>query len=116
MEEKIQELKENLKDSQAYAAIIFGSYARNEEFNDIDVAVFTQTGVENLVKKSESIFDIQRFSELPMNIRHRVLKEGELIYCSDEDKFYDETIRFAREYESFRPKYREYLEGVKTRG
>lgn len=34
----------------------------------------------------------------------------------DKDRLYDQTIKFAREYESFRPRYEEYLKGVKSRG
>ena len=113
----VEELKEVLEDSRVYAALIFGSFARGEEnYNDIDVAVFTEGDIDDLVAKVPGVFDVSRFSDLPMNIRHRVLDEGELIYCSDEDRYYDETISFAKAYEDFRPIYEEYLRGVKARG
>lgn len=116
MDKAIQKLKDELKQSEAYAAIIFGSYVRDEDFDDIDVAIFTDESVDRIVREVSAVFDIQRFSDLPMYVKHRALKEGELIYCSNEDRFYDETIRFAREYEYFRPRYEDYLEGVKSRG
>jgi len=113
---EVESLKEILQSSQAYAALIFGSYARGEEYNDIDVAVFTDGKIDGIVAEASGIFDISCFSDLPMNIRHRVLDEGELIYCNDENRYYDETISFARAYEDFKPIYREYLKGVKARG
>lgn len=116
MEEYFKKLEEQLQESDCYAAMVFGSYARDEEFNDIDIAVFTENGVEDIIREVPGIFDVQRFSELPMYVRKRVLEDGELIYCSDEDRFYDEVIRFVKKYEDFEPLYREYLEGVKMRG
>lgn len=116
---KIQELKDRLSETEVYAAFVYGSYARGESFNDIDVAVFTEEGIETVMDLSGSlpeVFDIHDFHELPMHVRHRVLEEGELIYCSDENRLYDETIRFVKEFEQFKPLYQEYLEGVRNRG
>lgn len=113
----IEKLKQTLKDSDAYAAVVFGSFARDEDnYNDIDVAVFTDEGIDEIVAEAQGIFDISRFSDLPMNIKHRVLDEGDLIYCIDKDRYYDETISFAKAYEDFKPIYEEYLEGVRARG
>jgi predicted nucleotidyltransferase len=115
-EEEFQKLETTLKESEAYAAVVFGSFARGEDFRDIDVAVFTDGSGEHVVKEAPGIFDISVFSDLPMNIRKRVLEEGEVFYCIDRDRFYDTAINFAREYEDFRPIYRDYIEGVKSRG
>ncbi|MFB6209461.1 MAG: nucleotidyltransferase domain-containing protein [Candidatus Nanohaloarchaea archaeon] len=116
MEDKFEKLEEILKESGAYAAMFYGSYARGEDFNDIDIAVFSDSGVEEIVREAPGVFDIQRFSDLPMYVRKRVLEEGELFYCMDEERFYDVTIDFVRRYEDFEPLYREYLEGVKAHG
>lgn len=72
----MNKLKQELEKSEAYAAIIFGSYARNEEYNDIDVAIFIDGSIEGIIKNVSAVFDIQRFSDLPMYIKNRVLDEG----------------------------------------
>lgn len=116
MPEELDELETVLKESDAYAAVVFGSYARGENYNDIDVAVFTEEDVEGIVREVSSKFDIQAFNDLPMYVRKRVLEEGELVYCTDKDRFYDEVVRTIKEYEDFKPIHDEYLERVKQRG
>lgn len=56
--------------------------------------------------------DVQIFQDLPLYIRKRVLKEGKVLHCKDEDLLYDIAIKTAKEFELFRPKYEIYLEGV----
>lgn len=56
--------------------------------------------------------DVQVLSELPLYIRARVLKDGKVVYCKNEDLFYDVAIKTVKEYELFRPRYELYLEGV----
>ena len=114
--EETEKLGKIFENSDCYAAIVFGSYARGENYRDIDVAVFTDSDIRDIVREAPAIFDIQRFSDMPMYVRHRVLDEGELFYCRDQDRFYDEVFRFVKEYEDFRPRYEDYLEGVKSRG
>ncbi len=114
--EAMDKLEEELGRSDAYAAMVFGSYARDEDYSDIDVAVFTGSGVEELVRELPSVFDIQPFQDLPLYIKKRVLEEGELVYCRDRDRFYDDVLEAVKAYEDFRPIHRKYLEGVRERG
>ncbi|MDY6773745.1 MAG: nucleotidyltransferase domain-containing protein [Candidatus Nanohaloarchaea archaeon] len=116
MADELDGLEEILEETEVYAAIVFGSYARGEEYSDIDVALFTDGDVEEVVREAPGVFDLQRFQDLPLYIRHRVLDEGDLFYCRDRERFYDVVIRTIKAYEDFRPLHEEYLEGVRRRG
>lgn len=113
-EDRIEILEEELGKSDAYGALIFGSYARGEDFKDIDVAVFTEGTAEELARELPAIFDVQKFSDLPLYVGHRALEEGEIVYLVDRDKLYDQVLSFIKEYEDFKPIYKDYLEGVKA--
>lgn len=113
---ELEDVSERLRASGVYAAIVYGSFARGEAYNDVDLAVFTDTDLLEIAGELPDIFDVHAFHDLPLYVRHRVLKEGDLLFCTDEDRFYDEVIAFTREYEYFEPRYREYLDGVKQRG
>ncbi len=56
--------------------------------------------------------DVQVFNELPLYIKQRVLKDGKVVHCKNEDLLYDIAIKTVKEYEDFRPRYRMYLERV----
>ena len=129
------------KDKDVLAVAVFGSYVRQEKHRDIDICLILQekrtdadqrreaskrTGVktrnnlEMSKKKLEYMkiagnrIDIQVFQQLPLYIRHRVLKEGKIIFCKNKGKLYDVAIGFIKEYEDFKPIYNSYLEAVKT--
>ncbi|MBI4163033.1 MAG: nucleotidyltransferase domain-containing protein [Candidatus Aenigmarchaeota archaeon] len=110
------------KDEEVVALAIFGSFARKEKYKDIDVCIFLKEKKSNLdmskkklsyLKGAKSIFDIKIFQQLPIHIRHKVLKEGKIILCKDENKLYDIAASFIKEYEDFKPIYESYLEAVK---
>jgi hypothetical protein len=56
--------------------------------------------------------DVQVFQQLPLYIRHRVLKEGKLLFVRDEDRVYESAFRTIQEWEDFRPYYQRYLDEV----
>lgn len=117
--EKISEKARN--DGDVLAVMLFGSYARNEKFSDIDVCVvlkpekFDQLFLSK--KRLEYLtvfpnFDIQIFQQLPLYIKTRVLKDGKTILCKNEDLLYDLSLSTVRQFEYFKPRYLSYLEGV----
>lgn len=116
MSDRLERLEEVLGRSEAYAAMVFGSFARQEDYSDIDIAVFVDGTTEEIVRELPAVFDIQRFDDLPLYIRKRVLEEGSLVYCDDKDRFYDNVIKTVKAYEDFRPIHEEYLEKVRSRG
>jgi hypothetical protein len=52
------------------------------------------------------------FQNLPIFIRIRVLKEGKMIFCKDEDMLYDIAFNTIKEFEDFKRHYKEYSDGV----
>lgn len=110
------------KDKEVLAVSIFGSFARKEKHRDIDVCIFLRKKTSSLkmskkrlayLKNAKEKFDIQIFQQLPLYIRHRVLKEGKIIFCANENELYDLALLTAKEYEDFKPVYKGYLEAVK---
>ncbi len=111
------------KDKDVLAVSIFGSFARGEKYRDVDVCLILRpqkySNLEMSKKRLKYLseagdkFDIQIFQQLPVYIKHRILKEGKIIFCRDEEKLYDLALLTIKEYEDFKPIYRGYLEAVK---
>jgi len=116
---KISEKARN--DGDVLAVMLFGSYARNEKFSDMDVCVVLKQGkFDHLFLSKKRLeyltafpnMDIQIFQQLPLYIKMRVLKEGKTIFCGNEDLLYDLSFSTIRQFEYFKPRYLSYLEGV----
>ena len=60
----------------------------------------------------EGAVDVVIFQQLPLHVKSRVLKEGKVLFVSDEDALYGVAIRAARAFEGFRHRYRAYLDEV----
>ena len=122
MEKALRRISEKAKDDKdVLAVMLFGSYARNEKFSDIDVCIVLKP------EKLESLFlskkrleylaafpnlDIQIFQQLPLYVKMRVLRDGKTIFCRNEDLLYDLSFSTVRQFEYFKPRYLSYLEGV----
>jgi hypothetical protein len=109
------------KDEDILAVMLFGSYARKEKFSDIDVCIVLKP------RKFDSLFlskkrleylaifpnlDIQIFQQLPLYVKVRILKDGKIIFCRNEDLLYDLSFSTVRQFEYFKPTYLSYLEGI----
>jgi predicted nucleotidyltransferase len=109
-------------DPQIVAVFLFGSQARGEitSSSDVDICLVFRPGNydssalfrERLNYLKESGADIHIFSELPLYIRQRVLKEGRVLLCQDEDLLYEIAFRTAQAFEDFKHIYHGYLEGI----
>lgn len=109
-------------DPEIVAVFLFGSQARGESAagSDADVCLMlepSKRAVSDLSSKrlsylKESDADIHIFSQLPVYIRHRVLKEGKVLLCRDEDLLYEIAFRTAQAFEDFKHIYYGYLEEV----
>ncbi|MGQ4914955.1 MAG: nucleotidyltransferase domain-containing protein [Candidatus Asgardarchaeia archaeon] len=115
---KLEPLK---SDSNILAIMLFGSYARGEQFSDIDVCLVLNKPLSNLEMskmrvKYQSLlgdaFDVQIYQQLPLYIRVRVLREGIVVYCRDEDKLYELAYRTIKDFVYFEKYYRYHLEAV----
>lgn len=113
-------------DSEVLAVILFGSHARGEcrAGSDVDVCLVLTPAPRDagalgrtvLAYASAVDLDVQVFERLPLYVRHRVLKDGRVLFVRDEDALYDVAFRTVRAYESFRPRYQAYLAEVARGG
>lgn len=119
-------IKKAERDPHILAVAIYGSTAKREASrnSDIDVCVFLEensfSSVQISKKRLEYLknfdFDIQIFQQLPIYIRTRVLKEGEIIHVKDEDKLYELAFKTITEFSDFEHFYNEYLQEVENAG
>jgi len=109
------------KDTLVLAVALFGSYARKERHNDIDVCIFLKRGKYSAKQLSQKKleytsenekYDIQIFQQLPLYIQERIMKEGKFIYGEGSMELYDICFEMLRNLEHYKPFYKEYLEVV----
>ena len=109
------------RDDDVLAVLLFGSRARDEAgpSSDTDVALVLAPELpreaasrKRLEYLSESELDLSVFQQLPLHVRSRVLKEGQVLFVRDEDALYALAARTARAYEAFRHIQRLYLDEV----
>lgn len=108
-------------DPDVLAVFVFGSAARDEQTpaSDLDVCLVLRPGRDTkshsetrLQYLSMTDLDVQVFQDLPLPIRHRILREGRLLDVRDEDALYELAYRTAQAFEDFRHLYRDYLSEV----
>jgi uncharacterized protein len=111
------------QDTDVLAVILFGSVARGEQTAHSDVDICLVLTPERVRDKSvlsrkrleylaQFDLDVQIFQALPLYIRHRVLKEGQVLFVRDEDLLYEVAFRTAQAFEDFKPIYYRYLEQI----
>jgi hypothetical protein len=119
----LTKLVEDVKnDRDVLAVILFGSEARGEARagSDVDVClVLEDKRLDTLGQSQKRIaylasydLDIQIFQQIPLHLRVRVLREGKVLFCRDEDKLYATAFRTAQHFEDFRHIHEGYLEAV----
>ncbi len=123
MDDKKQKLIEKaMADKDVLAVIFFGSRARGEgaPTSDIDICLVLQPGnyseLELSQKKLEYLksfeLDLHVYQQLPVYIRTRVLRDGTVLFCRDEDMLYEVAYRTAQQFEDFKHIYYGYLDKV----
>jgi hypothetical protein len=105
-------------DMDILAVILFGSTARGESTaeSDTDVCIVLNKhfspsafSAKRLQYLAAADLDIVIYQQLPIYIRLRVIKEGKVLFCRDEDMLYEIALKNARDFEDFRHIYMEYL-------
>ena len=118
--EIIQQAK---KDSSVLAVALFGSYARGEKHRDIDICIFLKPGGYSELAISEKRlrytpedekYDVEVFQQLPLYVQKRILKDGQILYCKDEDQLYDLYFTSIRDFDHFQHIYEGYLKAVEN--
>jgi len=109
-------------DQDVLAVILFGSRARCEETlaSDFDICLVLQPGIYNDLELSQKRLqylksfelDVQIFQQLPLFIRRRVLRDGRVLFCQDEERLYEVAFRTAQRFEDYRHIYDGYLKEV----
>lgn len=115
-------IKKVEKDKDVLAVILFGGIVKRKSYSDVDVCIVLKTESYNnlfLSKKKleyaaflDEKFDVQIFQQLPLYIKIRILKEGKILLCKDEDALYEFAYETIKDSEDYQKIYTNYLEGV----
>lgn len=110
------------QDSAILAVFLFGSAVRNRthKSSDIDICLIMDEGNYTLMELFQKrlfylkLFDvdIQIFQQLPLYIKIRIIKEGKILFCRNEDRLYKIVFQTIREFADFEHIYRDYLKEV----
>ena len=115
-------IKKAQADKDILALILFGSHARGEARpdSDMDICVVLFPEVYNPQKAFDLMvnltydenIDVAIYQKMPLYIRQRVLKEGKVLYCIQEEQLYEIACQTITEYADYEHLYHEYLEEV----
>ena len=113
-------------DPDILAVILLGSMARGEQTpaSDVDVCLVLQEQKYSALtlsnKKLDYVtlgpLDVHIFQQLPLYIRRRVLKDGQVLFVHDVDELYALAFRTVQAFEDFKPLYYMYLAEVARAG
>ncbi len=111
MNKEIKSVVDEIKNIKGVEGIyLFGSYARKKTkpFSDIDICVITDKDIqkkrrEEILSCSSRKIDISIFSDLPLNVRFRIFKEGKVLYQKDELFLHRTRSNTLKSYLDFKP-------------
>jgi uncharacterized protein len=103
-------------------AIVHGSFVYIENFNDIDVAIYVNERLDSVLQyelnlEAELIMsglfpkeiDIRVINKAPLYFQYNVIKNGNLLFSKNYDKYAEFKELIIRDYFDFQPYYKEYL-------
>ena len=121
-----KEIKKNIekakKDNKIIAVALYGSSLKGKG-RDIDICIFLDKKYSNIkmskkklefLKINNEDKDIQIFQQLPIYIRIRIIKDGEIIHCKNSDLLYDIAFDTMKEFGFYKKIYDLYLQEVKN--
>ncbi len=107
-------LEKAKKDKDIIAVALFGSATRGKFYRDLDVCLFLNKKLSNIsmsrkrfdfLKHTNTKIDLQVFQQLPLYIRIRVLKEGKILLCKNEDMLYQIAFQTIKDFDYFKKVY-----------
>ena len=126
MSRPLEELLQHAQaDPDMLAVLLFGSVARGEHTStsDVDVCLVLQARQYSPLAHSrkklayrQDILDVHVFQQLPLYVRRRVFKDGQVLWVKDPDALYALACRTAQAFEDFKPLYMMYLAEVARAG
>ena len=110
-------------DADVLAVILFGSQARGTAgpASDTDVCLVLDSSVSGREaqaseKRLEYLavvdLDLSIFHQLPVHVRSRVLRDGDVLFARDLDALYAVAVRTAKAFEDIRHHQQAYLDAV----
>lgn len=108
-------------DLSVLAVFLFGSHARHEarEDSDVDICLVMSKQVDHASffdKRMDYLnnfnADIHIYQQVPLYIRQRILKEGKVLYCRDEELLYELACHTITEFADYEHIYRDYLKEI----
>jgi predicted nucleotidyltransferase len=105
------------KDKDIVAVLLFGSHARGNirPTSDVDVCLILRREADTFRKRLEysvisDTLDVQVFQALPLYIKTRILKEGKVLLCKDEERLYKVAIETVKDFEQYKKVFYTYLD------
>lgn len=115
-------LRRAADDPDVLAVLLFGSAARGDSHarSDVDVCLVLTADPRSRLQQADKRrvylgdvdLDVQVFQSLPLPIRTRVLREGRVMFCRNEEALYEVAFATIRAFERFKRTYLAYLEEV----
>jgi len=113
------------QDRDILAVFLFGSAATglSHQQSDIDICLVMKPAITSPIELSQkkleyhkltNDMDVQILQQLPLYIRIRVIKEGKVLFCVNEDELYEIAFRTISEFDDFKYIYDDYLNEVAT--
>lgn len=108
MNKTINAIVDEIKRERGVEAIyLFGSYAKGKTkpYSDIDLCVITGKNPkrESILSNASDKIDTNIFSDLPLDIRFRVIKEGKPLYVKNKLKMHRIKVNTVLSYLDFKP-------------
>jgi len=109
------------KDSEIFGLIRYGSSVKEPTYKDIDLCIVSQKNISVEKRFQYKVFlpekfDVHFFHELPLYIKHEVVRDAIYEYIKDYDNLFDICVQSIRQYSLFKPHYKLYLEAVRDSG
>ena len=115
-------IKKVEQDQDVVAVMLFGSYALGKERADSDVDVClvlrpeTFDPLKAFDKKvnlsDDARIDVQIYQSVPLYIRQRILQDGKILFCRDEEALYEIACKTITEFSDYEHIYVDYMKEV----